>query len=193
VRAQSEDDDSIAGLRVNFSSSDPTIASVDRVTGLVIGQRTGRVFIVATATAFGATRSDTLPFTVGLPIYYDVLVALASLPNSSPPTTFAPSEIHVGVGATVQWQWAEDMRPVDVTFDDSTRVAEDTVDFFGSHTGPGNIAPPVDCRADVPLAFVFNCIKGRAFPQAGTFTYHSTLTGAAGQVIVVDESAAGNP
>jgi plastocyanin len=192
ARAQLTDLDSITGLQVDFRSTDPTIAAVDRFTGFVTGLRVGRVLIIATATAYGATRADTLPFAVGLPITYNVNVAPASVPNSTPPTTFTPSEIHVGVGATVIWVWALDMRPMDVAFDDSTRVAEDTVDYFGSRTGAGNIPPPDGCTASVPFATFFNCMKGRAFPEAGVYTYRSALTGAVGQVIVEAESAAGN-
>ncbi|HEV7703860.1 MAG TPA: hypothetical protein VGO46_06180 [Gemmatimonadaceae bacterium] len=193
VRAQDVQGDSVAGLHVEFRSSDPTIAFVDPLNGFVTGERAGNVLIIATATIYGASHVDTLPFAVGLPITYIVNVAPSKVPNSTPSTTFTPSEIHVGRGAVVSFAWVVDIRPVDITFDDPTHVAEDTVNFFGGHTGGGDIAPPDGCKSAVPFASLLNCIKGRAFPDAGVYAYHSTLTGAAGQVIVVDESASGNP
>jgi plastocyanin len=187
--------DPILGLRVDFQSSDPTTAMVDRQTGVVTGIRIGRVLIVASTTAYGVTRDDTLALTIGLPVFYAIRVVSGSDAGATIPTGFTPSEINVGVGATVIWSWAYDLPATDVTFDDPMNVAEDTVGYFGfgARTGGGNIPPPEGCSVTVPFSQVLNCLKARAFPLPGVYHYHSQRTGAMGQVTVVDESTTPSP
>jgi hypothetical protein len=187
--------DSIPGLRVDFQSLDPTTASVDRQTGVVTGIRPGRVLLVATTTAYGVTRGDTLPFTIGLPVFYAIRVDAGSVVGAPTLTGFRPSEVRVGMGATIIWSWAFDLPATDITFDDPTNVAQDTVGYFhfGANTGSGNIQPPDSCSASVPYAQVLNCLRARAFPVPGVYRFHSKSTGATGQVTVVDEHAAPAP
>jgi plastocyanin len=191
VYALSTENDTLEGLRVDFRSSDPTIATVESQTGIVHGQRPGQVSIVASATAYGATRADTLSFTVGLPIWYWIAVDPAPIRGSSPATTFTPSEITVGTGATVLWQWRADIPATDVTFDDPTNVAESPGlgPLHIGASGSGNIPAP-DCRSANPAGMLFNCTKARTFPVPGVYRFRSTLTGATGQVTVVDEHTA---
>jgi hypothetical protein len=197
VQALDTEGDPIPGLRIDFQSLDPTTATVDRQTGVVTGIRQGRVLIVATTTAYGVTRSDTLPFTVGLPVLYAIRVVPGADAGTTTVTEFTPSEVRVGVGATIVWSWTQDLSVTDVTFDDPTNVAEDTVGVgpvhFGAHTGEGNISPPENCTVAVPFSLFLNCLKARSFPMPGVYRFHSELTGATGQVTVVDEHVAQSP
>jgi plastocyanin len=193
ARAVDVASDSMPGLLVDFQSSDPTIATVDRRTGVVTGVRSGRVLIVASATAYGNMRADTLPFTIGLPISATIVVDRASTAGTTPTTIFAPSVVTVGTGATVLWAWRQDIPATDVTFEDSTHVAADTIGIGPLHvgsSGPGNIPAPIGCTAADPPSIFFKCLNSRTFPVPGIYTYHSVLTGAAGQVIVIDEQVA---
>jgi plastocyanin len=192
ARAVDVNGDSMPALLVDFQSSDPSTATVDRRTGVVVGARSGKVLIVARASAYGNTRADTLPFTIGLPISATIVVDRASMAGTTP-TTFTPSAVTVGTGATVLWAWRQDIPATDVTFDDSTHVAADTVGIGPLHvgsSGPGNIPSPIGCTVADPSSVFFKCINSRTFPVSGIYTYHSVLTGAAGRVIVVDERLA---
>jgi plastocyanin len=184
-------------VAVDYRSSDPTIASVDRELGFVTGNRPGRVTIVASATAYGATRADTLAFTIGLPVrailsVVDTLLGLGSTRS----VLFAPSEVRVGPGAAVVWIWARDIPATDVTFDDPSNVAERTDGGLGSgaHTGAGNIPAQANCSASTNfLTQIRECFKARVFPVPGVYSYRSTLTGATGRIVVVDERDADAP
>ncbi|MBX6330254.1 MAG: Ig-like domain-containing protein [Gemmatimonadaceae bacterium] len=174
---------------VDFRSSDPAIATVDRNTGIVQGKRPGHVTIVASSTVYGATRADTLPFTIGEPVMYWIQVDRPAVAGAATATTFSPSKVTIGTGGTVMWTWRPDIPATDVTFDDPTNVAADTVGIFGplhlGVSGPGNIPAVTTCTSDNP----FGCFRSRTFPVPGVYTFHSTLTGASGQVTVVDERA----
>ncbi|HEX6534033.1 MAG TPA: hypothetical protein VF041_05520 [Gemmatimonadaceae bacterium] len=193
VYAFDADHDPMAGLLVDFRSSDPTTATIDRQTGIIVGQRPGRVSIVATATAYGVTRADTLPFTIGLPIIYFASVTRAADAGAATTTTFTPSDITVGTGATILWSWQQDIPATDVTFDDATNVAAS--DGFGplhyGASGPGDIPAPTNCVSTAnPFMQLFACRNARTFPVPGVYPYRSTLTGATGRITVVDEHAA---
>lgn len=193
VTALDVDRNAMAGLLVDFRSSDPTIATVDRQSGVVTGKRPGQVTIVASATAYGATRADTLPFTIGLPIFYNVLVERATAPGAATTTIFSPGSVTVGTGATIMWIWQPDIPSTDLTFDDPTNVAaSDGVGplHFGA-SGAGDIPAPTECTTTVnPFTALFACHNARTFPVPGVYPYRSTLTGATGRITVVDESAA---
>ena len=85
--------------------------------------------------------------------------------------------------------------PIDLVFDDSAAVAApDTTAgalncaFFGFPTtggGSGNIAAFGDTTTTVQTA---DMCRARTFPQPGVYPYHSTLTGAAGTIVVTDGS-----
>jgi plastocyanin len=195
ARMLDADGQPIDGVAVDYRSSDPTIASVDRELGFVTGNRPGRVTIVASATAYGATRADTLAFTIGLPVRAIVGVA-DSLLFSTRSVLFAPSEVRVGPGAAVVWIWAADIPGTDVTFDDPSNVAERTDGGLGSgaHTGAGNIPAQANCSASTDfLTRIRECFKARVFPVPGVYPYRSTLTGATGRIVVVDERDAAAP
>jgi plastocyanin len=196
VQALDVDDNPMAGLLVEFRSSDPTTATVDRQTGFVAGKRPGHVLIVASSTVYGNTRADTLPFTIGEQVSYWVHVDRAHSVGATPATGFTPSEVTVGSGATIMWQWTPDLPATDVTFEDPTNVAE-SAGLGPLHlgaSGPGNIPAPDGCTSAVdPFSAFRNCLKARTFPVPGVYRYHSTLTGAAGEITVVDEHAPPGP
>jgi hypothetical protein len=188
LRATDSAGNPISDLAVDFQSSDTSIAIVDRALGLVTGIRPGRVTIVASATAYGVTRTDTLPFTIGLPLSAFVFVEPGTLAYSTTSTAFAASGVTIAKGGTVLWHWYFGIPSTDVTFDDPTNVAQST-GGFGADGAAGNIPAPIDCRIVDGAYHFMDCNHARTFPVAGTYTYHSTATGATGRVVVVDEHA----
>ena len=182
-------------LQVYFTSSDPTIALIDRFSGLVTPERAGRVTFYATTLAYGVVESDSLPFVVGYPITPQINVIVSTPVNSlTPALAFTPTALVVAVGGTVTWSNQNNLDSVDVVFDDSTAalagcVFADCVDL--PPTGAGNIAlfaldtaaitvanqqfnQTGDAQAyQALLAAEFAGYKARSFLSAGTYRYHS--------------------
>jgi plastocyanin len=139
--------------------------------------------IYATATAYGVTHADTLPFTVTMPLAGNVTIgASATTAGSSAVLSFTPSEILVSPGGTIRWYDATGQQ-VDVIFDDPANVAEKGFVVTcgdGDPGGAGDVPLFGDASRDVTHAE--NC-RSRLFPVAGTYGYH-TASGATGRVIV---------
>ena len=161
-------------LEIVWSSSDPTIATIDN-NGIVTTLRPGRVVFAATTYAYGTVRRDTLPFKIGYPLspysYSNIVSVLSNTPIGSTRQSlfFYPASLTVGVGGGVAFGNFSNQFPIDVVFDDSSAVAG----FFG---GPsGNI--PADTASDVEP-------RMRAFPVAGTYHFHSRLYSTSGTIIV---------
>lgn len=163
-----------------FTSSDPTIATIDRTTGAITGTRIGDVTILATTYAYGVARSDSITFHVGAPLQAIIQVkSHTPIGTDSTILYFSPASIVVGVGAEVDWGNSLP-QPIDVTFDHPENVAAQG--FFGVFppTGSGNI----DAWAFPPGGSFLDVYRARGFHVAGTYAYHSTLTGASGTIIV---------
>lgn len=181
AHAADADGDSIRGLSVHYASSDTTVATIDPITGRLEGMRPGHVTLSAAATAYGSSMTDSLQFTITMPLFQWVQITTDTSAGSG--AHFQPSEIRITPGGTIMWL-NRSRQPVDVMFDDPANVAERTtlrcylpgdpggvgdIPAFGDTTG--NIFSPPNCRS-------------RRFPVPGTYTYQSTLTGATGRVVV---------
>jgi plastocyanin len=175
----------IPKIAVAFTSANPLVATINRSTGAIKLVSPGQVPIIATATAYGVTKADTVVYTVLQPIFAALNIKRRPISPTETAVTFGPSEVTVSAGAMVLWLNTSG-EPVDVTFDDPTNVAPGTIGCGEGDPGEaGNIAAfgePLDPDPTVPLSGA-NC-RTRSFPVPGTYAYHSTATGAAGRIIV---------
>jgi len=161
----------LSGLRFDFRSSDTTIATIDRQTGFMSGVQPGRVTIIASVTAYGVAKADTVAYTITFPAGQFVLFG-----QQGQMFGFIPSGVTIVQGGYVIW-WNGSKRPVDIVFDDSLHVAQDSV---FCRCGAGNVT----AFGDTTGFFSFANLRTRGFPVAGTYTYHSTLTGLKGTITV---------
>jgi plastocyanin len=190
---QDQDSNSLTNVAVHYWSSDPTIATVSQ-TGTVSGKQRGKVTLYAEATAYGVTKTDSLPYVIGAPfIATEVVSARTPRGSLTPESYFSPDTLTVGVGAYVLWINTSG-QPVDVVFDDpSAAHAVDGIYLFAfasvyGLTGPynpneaGNISEfaPVDStRGNNGQG-----VRIRWFTQEGTYSYHSTLYNTSGAIVV---------
>lgn len=185
ARAQGADDAPITGLSVYYETLDNTVATIDRSNGFFRPSRPGHVTVIATATAYGVTRADTLPVVVGYPVS-GLIINVTPQKDASGNTVngFVPSDFTVGVGAVILF-FNPTTAATDITFDDPTNVAQDDRDcgFLPSLCGTGSIeawAKDPDDQSGL------SAIRARSFPVPGTYTYHSTIFGTTGRLVVVD-------
>ena len=164
-------------LLVYYSSSDTTVATIDPIYGTVNFNKVGHVTFYASAWVFGVARRDSLRFTITHPLGRSITVDSVVQVGSTTPTFFFHHPLDtIAVGGTIAFLNST-LHPVDVVFDDSTAI-----------TG-GNI-PPFEGYIDnkcypVPAGGCHHpTLVGRSFPTAGTYTYHSTLIGAGGKIVV---------
>ena len=152
----------------------------------------GRTTIALSGLAYGVPVSHAVELTVTLPAYGVVKIQrVPSGPNGATQIAFRSPAVRIVPGGTIVWANLTG-QPVDIVFDDSTSVAAHGSIVSCAKAGAtdpgggGNIAPfgePQDLTA--PHLTSGNC-RSRSFPTAGTYTYHSPLTGATGQIIVTD-------
>jgi hypothetical protein len=178
-------------ISVDFSSLDLTTATIDRVSGSITALRPGLVTFVATATVFGVTTVDTLPYRIGYPVAFFLQAAPQTNASGQTVWSFAPNNITAGTGAYAVFGNPAGP-PIDVTFDDPTNVAQyqpfcvpPFTDIYPAMCGSGNI--PAFARAPGDQSGTTS-IRSRAFPVAGTYTWHSTIFGTTGTIVVVNES-----
>lgn len=210
--------DSNGGLMPNvlvaFWSSDPETAIMINAwsgnprnlpPGTVEGLRPGTVTLYASATAFGITKVDTLPFRIGYPVFSQVSVN--PVDSNSGRSFFDPPDIKVGAGALVSFLGIEGIDPTDVTFADAdlpnaAQAASTWSEFnnpYGSGFGTFSVAffcsflPEFDCgggsglvTAKGPDAFAAPAVL-RVFPIPGTYEYRSIRQGTSGRIVVVSE------
>jgi hypothetical protein len=181
--------DTVANPLVYYTSSDPTIATIDRTKGVIHGNVPGHVTFYATTTMYGVTRLDSLPYVIGYPID-GIISAAARTPVGSVEQilAFSPPEITVGVGAIVAWS-NQVAQPIDVVFDNSTEVQPASYEFFGLTTipasGGGNIASFQGDTTGGVVAKLISQIRARSFPVAGTYHFHSELYHTTGTIVVL--------
>lgn len=166
----------LSGLPVDYRTSDPTVATVNSA-GVVQALRPGQFTIYASATVYGVTRADTLPFTIGWPIYQNVWVC-----QDGPQCPGFSTTATVAVGGTIFWfdlvpnADGTDLLPIDIVFDEPANVAVDPV---YCNCGAGDIAT---------FGSFTDFFRSRTFPVAGTYTYHSTaFPWIQGKVVVVTD------
>jgi hypothetical protein len=192
ARARTADDTVIAGLSVYYASLDPTVATIDRATGFLQPVRPGHVNVVATATAYGVTKADTLPFTIGYPVT-GLFINITAQRTASGQTVggFSPARLVIGPGGTVLILNSSGM-VTDMTFADPTNVMQ--ADLYCGP--PWTFIWPYACGSGNVEAFAREpgdqfggtAVRARSFPVPGTYTYHSTIFGTTGTIVVVDES-----
>jgi hypothetical protein len=191
-------------LLVYYSSTNPVVAQATFISmggylngKLYLGDAVLQAFQVGEATisvetwAYGVVKRSSRTFIVGPPHFAKIRM-LAETPVASLTQigTFTPSAYTVGVGAVVTWEDDSVDVPIDVVFDDSSAVQE-SIDINSTPyisclvfntvcptaTGAGNI-PPFQADQNGPGD------RARSFPTAGTYTYHSSLYGTRGKIIV---------
>jgi hypothetical protein len=167
----------IAGVAVHYASSDPRVATIDPRTGIPTLKQVGHVTFTATATAYGVTRSDTLPFTVGMPILLPVNLQV-SVGGGGDTVVTVSSPVTIGVGGDIAWMNTTSV-PLEVTFDDPTSAARDEVlceNFGDPFCDSGNV-DAFAYRTGDDLYF-----RLRQFRVPGTYHYH--IRGVTGTIIV---------
>lgn len=168
----------ISGLAVYFASSDTTTARIDRQTGELNGIRPGQVLITASTTAYGAVKADTVPFTITMPAAMAVVVRPTNYDAPEADVMFEPRGVTIAAGGTVLFLRGIFSPPIEITFDDTTNVAED---HLFCYCGSGNI-PAFGGDTLDPFT---NGVRARSFPVPGTYVFHtSTLNGATGSIVV---------
>jgi hypothetical protein len=190
-------------LLVAFSSSNKTIATIDRQFGTIRPVGPGSVTFYATTYAYGVTKQDSLPFVVGWPSLFTVHSAWTTpVDGKAPVLAFSPVTSIISVGGNVVWLHGifADLHPagdsMDVVFDDSTApqpscgVLGTALNCsFAPPNGAGNIAPFFPDTAAAKAGNIFGYVpsvqRARSFPVAGTYTYHSRrYPSATGKIIV---------
>jgi hypothetical protein len=165
-------------LLVHFTSSDPTIATIDPILGTITPIRVGHVTFTATTLAYGVAKRDTLPYVIGYPFgnlsLFINVQASTPVGGLTPVLSLAPASFTVGVGAIVYFR-SELAQPIDVVFDDSTAV----------DSAEGNPQGNIHHLSDSTL-FPFFGVHGydvRRFPIAGSYPYR-TQYGTSGTIVV---------
>jgi hypothetical protein len=172
----------IAGLRVEYTSLDPTVAIVDRWTGRGHPFRPGHVRLVARTTAYGVSKADTTLFTTTWQFFQDVHLRA---------TGVEPSEAWVAPHGVVFW-FNDLQNAADLTFDDVTDVAAPPTaicDAIALFVGPGADCGMGNFPLAVPLegSFGYSSAGIRQFPVPGVYTYR-TSTGATGRIVVSSDT-----
>jgi plastocyanin len=188
ARAKRPDSTAIAGLAVYYTSTDPTIATIDRATGMVDADRPGHVAFIATATAYGVTRADTLPFVFGYPSQSIITIETGRNAQGQTVGVFAADHVTIGPGGTVFFQ-NPDGPLTDVTFDDPANVAQN--DLYCALApilcGTGNIEAFSAAQDQQDTTNLLVGVRVRRLPLPGTYTYHSTIFGTTGTIVVAKE------
>jgi hypothetical protein len=191
-------DAEITGLQLEYLSLDPAIAQVSRWGGGVTLLRAGQVRIVVRTNAYGTLKADTATFTITPPAGQDVKIQAAQTLTGPGPLSFFPTEVKIRTFGVVVWNTVQG-EAIDVTFDEPAKVtvAPSAVcvviaqfSFLGYFTtetpmcGTGNVLVPGLPTQENGLPIGAFAI--RQFTESGTYTYHSTRTGATGRIIVSD-------
>ncbi len=192
-------------LPVSFRSADPTMVAIEPLNGRILhlqNNRRGKLGVAtvyASTVAFGVVKADTVAVEMGLPLFTSVTVTRAkATPGGALVNVFRPSEVYVGVGATVVWH-SDLETATDIVFDDPSQAGPASLEspfardfIFACHPmglaydcGGGNVAPFVK-RVEPTFGLTSNG-AGRTFSTAGTYGYHNTLHGTGGRIVVVDE------
>ena len=184
----------IANLNIACTVSDPAAALFFCGPGawaiVPLKPGAGAITMMASVTAYGVTKGDTVAFTVTMPLFGVVKIRPHAVDLAGGTALLAePADLTVTPGGTVIWVNLSG-QPVDIVFDDPTNVVDHgPVSCTNSTTvdsgGIGNIArfgEPQDPKSNLTAE---NC-RSRRFAVAGVYPYHSTLTGARGRVVVSD-------
>ncbi len=188
--------DTLSNVVVYFRSSDSTIATVDQF-GNVAGSHPGHVTLYASTTVYGVSRADSIAFTVKQPVISYVIVLSRTPTNSTKAQSyFSPGTAVVAQGGIVVWQNESGQR-VDVEFADTAGVEPlagiyDLIaeELYGLDT-PNN----VNAGGNIPAFAAQDSTSGgdgigvrlRAFPNVGTYEFHSSLYNTTGKIVVTNQ------
>ncbi|HEX6535713.1 MAG TPA: hypothetical protein VF041_14040 [Gemmatimonadaceae bacterium] len=189
-RVTTADGTPITGLSVYYTVSDPTTARIDRTMGLLTPVRAGPVTVIATATAYGVTKADTLPFTIGHIVFVELDVIAEKNASGQTVNGFKQNQLVLGPGATVLIINATGVA-TDLTFDDPSNIVADPFycDNFSALNPALCDSGSVEAFAQDPDdQFGLTGLRVRRFPVPGTYHYHSTIFGTSGTIVVADES-----
>ena len=187
-RAMAADSTPIPGLSVYYTVSDPTTATIDRALGMLTRVRTGEVTVIATATAYGVTKADTVTYRIGNPTTGVISITAMRDASGKAINGFLPGYLLIGPGALVEFINGTGVA-TDVTFDDPTNIVPDAV--YCASLGALN---PTFCEGGNVVAFPtdpdapVSGLRLRRFPVPGTYHYHSTIFGTSGTIVVSDDT-----
>jgi len=174
--------DPITGVQITYETSDYRIATVNRAGG-VEPVAPGKVLVTASALIYGVSVTDTLTYTVGLPLFtsLNIIDVIPFGQTHAIPTVTPQGTITLGVGAEIAWSHTS-RTPSGLIFDDSTNVAPEYDGFGIDPTGlGGNIAPfAKDATHPFPR-------RVRSFPHPGVYTYYSTVSTVRDTIIIQSE------
>lgn len=193
-RASDPGGNPIGDLSVYYAASDSTYATIDR-SGFLRPIRPGKLKVYATATAYGVTKADTLPYTLGFPISANTQITATTNSTGQRILVFVPDKMVAGPGAVVLFG-NESKQLVGVTFDNPTNVDSVTTaseyylycSYFAILCGSGNIPPFGVTPSDTSdISKMVAALRLREFPVPGTYTFHSTVSGATGQITIMNQ------
>lgn len=186
---------------VRYGTSNANIASIigGSFSGNISMQIHGFVTLYATATVYGVTKSDTLPYQVGRRTAVTLSIAQQQVRGSDAPVyVFTPqlASFEIGLGGSVQWVNANTSfyMPTDIVFDHPENVkgdpsfplapvADGNIATFGWDSATGFFDPTTGV-----ILYYANGVRQRRFPVAGTYTFHSsTISSIYGTIVVVDD------
>ena len=166
-------------LLVSFTSSNPTIANINR-RGAITTYVPGHVIFAASTLAYGVAKVDSLPFVVGYPIgnFYLQVNVINQTTHDSPRQSlaFSPQSYTVGVGANVIFSNVY-TAPVDLVFADTVGLV------LGGCGDPDNVVNAYTVAPLVSDSAGHGCAVA-TFNHIGTYAYHSMLAGISGTIIV---------
>lgn len=185
-------DTPVPGFLAAVTSSNTQVAQAGGFGGFyfILPQKPGHTTIIASTTAYGVRLADTVTYTVTMPTFQAVKIQPGPVSLGGPTQIgFHSADVTVVPGGTVLWTNLSG-QPIDVVFDDTTNVLEHgpVTDCAGQPEPPGGGNIPAFGVPQDPNAGALdpeNC-RSRRFPVAGTYHYHSTVTGATGRVVVSD-------
>jgi hypothetical protein len=171
-------------LQVYYTSSNPEVATIDRMTGQVTAYMPGKVVLTATTWAYGVSTRDSLTFTIGHRLLYLNIIGLVQKARGVTAQFTAPQTISLSVGGVMLFKCAADnscSSPVDVVFDHQTAIDSASYLYLFStdipQTGGGNIPAfggdsAYNSEEGTPNADVY---RARRFTAPGLYRYHSSV------------------
>jgi hypothetical protein len=164
-------------LLVDYRSANPVVATIDRATGQVTAAGIGRTRLTASTWAYGVVMRDSILFTIGHRISYNITIGLSDQSGDTVASFGAPPKVTLGVGAIVTFLCAPVTttacaQPIDVTFDHQTAI-----DTASAHLGRFTL--PTSGSGNIP-AFggdpnITQDARARRFRAPGTYRFYSTL------------------
>ncbi|MBX6331827.1 MAG: hypothetical protein IRY91_08270 [Gemmatimonadaceae bacterium] len=183
VNALDAEGNPIPGIAIDYQSTDSSIVEIDGLDGLAKGGlRPGQAKLIASATVYGVTMTDTITLSVDLPLVAAFQFYYPTVDSHTP--ALSATGLTITTGGYVAF-FNTTMKPIDIVFDDPANVEEDPVmcSIDPQLCGAGDIAAFGDTTS---ADFSFANLRVRRFPVAGTYRWHSPLTGFSGVITVED-------